>query len=150
MALKGNTSDVHFDYDGSLASARQLWSLAQDARSVDSGRHSAGTDGLANFRGSYADQFISRLSDEDASGSRIAYGLQADANACAVLWKKAMDEQNRRSYARHVEKLKSDRSGWEKTVDFFNGYDAPAAPDGVRTPVPPSFAPTATPVKYPS
>jgi hypothetical protein len=146
--MQANTADVHFDYEGALALARQLYSLADELAGVAQRRQELTEWAKQDFSGACADQFRQRMQDESAESSKVVNGLRADAECCARLWKSAMDEENRRLYARHVDRLKAQRNVLEKVEDFFVGFQYPPEPEPVPQPQPPGFAPTAHFVKY--
>lgn len=148
MGIRANPNNQNFDFDGVLRLARQLWQLADAVGDVNGRRQASANEALVDFSGTYAEQFIERCSDERSSGDRVGQSLRDEAMLCARAWKDAMDEKNRRIHARHVDELKAERSALEKIGDFFTGFDAPARPNGVPTPVPPAFVATASPVRY--
>jgi phosphoglycolate phosphatase-like HAD superfamily hydrolase len=146
--MKGNPRDVVFDYDGALNLARRLWALADEVTGAARRRGELALVAATNFAGAYGDQFSSRMSVEATNMTNVTQGLRADAMAVAGMWKAAMEEENRRIYARHVDDLKSHRSVLEQIGDFFTGFHYPSEPDPVPLPQPPGFAPTAEHVHY--
>lgn len=139
MGLSGNSSDVRFDYEGALRLARTLWSFAEDLESERTSRRSEAMDALRTWRGPFGDQFRDRVADEQTSLASLIAALKSEADLWASAWKEAMDEQNRRLYARRVEAMKEERSRLEKLGDFFTGFDYPPAPAPVPKPGPAMF-----------
>lgn len=148
MSISANRANVHFDFDAALRSARQLWQAAGESTASGARRAGAAGHGEVDFQGRCAEEFGHRRGVEHTSADRIVTGMRADAMLLAKAWKDAMDEQNRRSWARHTNALKEKRSNLAKVGDFFTGFDAPSEPEGVPMPVAPHFAPTAVPVRY--
>lgn len=139
MGLSGNATDVRFDYDGALRLARALWAYAEDLQSEKVARRSEAMDALRTWRGPYGDQFRDRVGDEQTSIASLVAALKTEADLWASAWKQAMDEQNRRLYARKVEQIKEERSRLEKIGDFFTGFDYPPEPAPVPKPGPGMF-----------
>lgn len=139
MGLSGNPSDVRFDYDGALRLARTLWAYAEDLQSAKGARRSEAMDALQAWRGPFGDQFRDRIGDEQTSMASLIAALKTEADLWASAWKQAMDEQNRRLYARRVEQMKEERSRLEKLGDFFTGFDYPPEPAPVPKPAPGMF-----------
>lgn len=142
-------ADLVFDYDGMLALARRLWSLAEEVAAAMAARQGLARPVQAGFAGAYADQFRARLGEEAANTGRLAAAVRSDAALCAQAWQKAMDEQNRRRWARHVQALKKQRSVVQEAWEHFFGTGFPPEPAPVPAPQPPSFAPAAELVSYP-
>lgn len=144
-------SNIAFDFDAALALARQLYTLADQVAGVGATRQSGAEGAGIGFQGSYAQAFATRMANEAASVSAVAGGLRADAHQLASDWKAEMDQENRVRYARHVDALKARRSELDKITEFFvGGFHYPPEPEGVPTPQPPAFAPTAALVAYPA
>jgi len=146
--MKGNTADVVFDYQGALSLARRLWALADEVTHVAGQRRELADSAKTNFMGAYGDQFSSRIGVEGTNLTNVAQGLRNDAMAAARMWKAAMEEENRRLYARHVDEMKSHRSVLQSIGDFFTGFDYPPEPEPVPLPRPPGFASTVEHVHY--
>jgi len=142
-------ADLVYDYDGMLALARQLWSLADEVSSAVGARQRLAGPAQAGFAGPYADQFRRRLGDEETNASQLAAALRSDANLCARAWQQAMDEENRRRWARHTQALKRQRNVVQEAWDHFFGTGFPPEPGPVAQPPPPGFSPTAELVAYP-
>jgi hypothetical protein len=143
VGLSGSSSDVRFDYEGALRLARSLWSFAEDLEAAKGDRRSQAMDALRTWRGPFGDQFRDRVGDEQTSLASLVAALKTEADLWAAAWKQAMDEQNRRLYARMVDRMKAERSTLAKVGDFFTGFDYPPAPAPVRKPTPGSFLATA-------
>lgn len=143
MGASGNYRDVRFDFDGSLRLARSLWAFAEELEGAKGTRRSDAAGALRSWRGPFADELRERLGDEAASLTSLISGLRSDADAWAQAWKNAMDEQNRRLYARRVDEIKAERSNLEKVGDFFTGFDYPPGPSPVAKPAPAMFHATA-------
>ncbi len=142
MGLSGNASDVRFDYDGSLRLARSLWSYAEELETAKGERRVEVLAALRTWRGPFGDQFRDRADDEQTSMASLVAALRTEADQWARAWKEAMDEQNRRLWARKVDQMKEDRSALDKVGDFFTGFDYPPEPAPLATPGPASFFPT--------
>lgn len=143
MGLSGNSSDVRFDYEGALRLARTLWALADELEDAKGARQREVLAALRTWRGPFGDQFRDRAEDEQTSIASLVAALRSDADQWAQAWKMAMDEQNRRLYARKVDQIKKDRSTLDKVGDFFTGFDYPPEPAPVPKPAPAGFYPTA-------
>lgn len=135
----GNTSDVRFDFDGSLRLARSLWAFADELEAGRAARDGAVEVALRSWKGPFGDDFRARASDERQSLGSLIAALRSDADAWAQAWKDATDEQNRRRWARQVEQIKAERSMVEKVGDFLTGFDYPPQPAPVPKPVPGMF-----------
>jgi hypothetical protein len=140
----GNSADVQFDYEGALSLARNLWSFAQDLETAAANRLTSASAALKDWKGAYGDQFATRANNEQTDLATVVAGLRTEADGWAAAWKDAMDEQNRRLYARKVDKMKEDRNLLEKAGDFFTGFDYPPEPSPVSKPTAGGFYATAT------
>lgn len=138
-----------FDFDGALALARQLYALAGSVAAAGARRQALAQTAQRSFRGAFADQFGARMAVELDNFSSVAAGLRQDSEDLAQMWAQAMDNKNRVAYAHHVDALKAKRSELDQIGDWLTGgFHYPPEPAGVCVPQPPSFAPTATPVRY--
>jgi hypothetical protein len=146
--MRGNQADVVFDYEGALSLARRVYSLAVEVANVAQVRGDLAGSAAVGFSGVCAQQFFARTSVEAATCDRFSKGLQMDAMAVAQMWKAAMEEENRRLYARHVDQVKSRRSTLQEIGDALFGFHYPPEPGPVPLPQPPTFAPTAELVRY--
>ena len=139
---------VQFDFEGSLALARQLWALADEVDSADRARESQFDDAMVKWRGAYADEFRNRRETERISKGNVVAGLREDAEAWAQAWASALDQQNRNNRAAAVERVREERNIFEKGWDATFGQDDSdrevPMPEPVRVPIPPRFEPTAT------
>jgi len=142
--MEGNKTDLRFDYQGALNLARQLNTLADQVTSAATKRQTLADTAKKDFIGAYADQFASRMTVEQTNFRAVAKGLRNDA----MMWKNAMDEENRRLYGRHVDDVKNHRSLLDSIGDWFTGFHYPPAPAAVPVPQPPAFKPTAELVHY--
>lgn len=144
-------TDVRFDYDGSLALARRLWSLADELHGVNGKRLGAAEVALWSWQGTYAQQFATRVNEEQASGQRVAFALREEARGWATSWAQAINQQNKRLRGSEVDRVRESRSGMEKFGDRFVGDDSdnqvPLAPVA-SVPQPPHFTPTGSLVVY--
>lgn len=140
----GNSEDVKFDYEGALSLARNLWAYADDIEAAASGRLTSAATALKDWKGAYGDEFAGRANLEQTDLATVVAGLRTEADGWAIAWKDAMDEQNRRLYARKVDKMKDDRSTLGKIGDFFTGFDYPPEPAPVAKPAPAGFYATAS------
>lgn len=143
---------VRFDFAGSLTLARKLWALADHVQSLRGARQVDANLALESWEGRYATEFRSRIETELASLGNVAEGLRAEARAWAWSWKKAMDEQNRRNRAGHVDAVRARRSWLEANVgDRLLGDDSDAQVAAAPTaplPQPPGFQPTCAEMRY--
>ena len=139
----GNAQDVRFDYEGSLQLARELWAYADDLEHAKADRRAEALAALRTWRGPFGDQFRERADDEGPSLASLVAALRTEADQWASAWKQAMDEQNRRLYARRVDQIKAERSALEKLGDKLFGFDYPAPPPPVPKPGPAGFHATA-------
>jgi hypothetical protein len=146
--MKASAANVVFDYSGALDLARRLWALADEVMHVAGQRQALAGAAKTNFIGVYGDQFSSRMEVEETNLTSVAQGLRDDAMAVAGMWKAAMEEENRRRYAHHVEDVKRHRNLLQSIGDFFTGFHYPPEPEPVPLPQPPGFAPTAEHVRY--
>jgi hypothetical protein len=147
--LHGNESDVTFDYVGALSLARRIWALADQVDHTMRARGELSLAARQDFTGTYADQFTRRVSVEAANLTVVVHELHGDAEAFAAAWKREMEEENRRLYARHVDHVKKQRSLVVTLWDDTFGYRYPPPPDPIPQPTPPLFLPTADFVRYP-
>jgi hypothetical protein len=143
VGISANGADVRFDYDGSLRLARALWAFADELEEAKGARQREVLAALRTWRGPYGDEFRDRSHDEQTSIASLVAALRTEADQWAAAWKAAMDEQNRRLYARKVDRMKKDRSTLDKVGDFFTGFDYPPEPPAVPKPAPAGFYPTA-------
>lgn len=139
----GNYADVRFDFEGSLRLARSLWAYADELEAAKGVRRTDADGALRSWKGPYGDEFRERTDEEQQTIRALIAGLRSDADAWAGAWKAAMDEQNRRLYARRVDALKAERSKLEKVGDFLTGFDYPPEPPPVPKPAPAMFHATA-------
>jgi hypothetical protein len=142
-------ADVRFDFDGSLALARRLWRFADELQDLGTGRGNQAEHALTTFTGVYARQFAQRISDEVRDLGVGANELRAAAAAWAQAWASAINEQNRRLFARECDRIESDRSLLDDVKGFFGGHDdLPPQPGELGVPQPPHFAATGSFVRY--
>ena len=146
--MQADKTDLKFDYEGALNLARQLNNLADQLAQAGTTRQGLSDVALKDFIGAYADQFRSRVSVEQANFKAVVQGLRNDAMDLATMWKHAMEEENRRLYARHVDDMKNNRSVLDTIGDWFTGFHYPPEPAPVPLPQPPAFTPTAQLVHY--
>jgi hypothetical protein len=142
-------SDVRFDFTGSLDVARRLWTLAQGLGDLADDRSVAAADALASWQGRFGVEFAERITTEVGDLQRVALDLRGAAQGWAISWTNAMNEQNRRRYARAVERVEDDRGIVDGVVGFFAGHDdLPPEPRELTVPEAPSFAATGAFVRY--
>jgi hypothetical protein len=142
-------ADVRFDYVGSLQLARRLWTLAGDVDTIRSRRVSLAEAALTDWLGQYGTQFAERINSENTQASTIATELRTAAEQWAIRWAEAMNEQNNINYAREVERIKDDRSGWDNFVGGVFGHDdLPPEPPAIDVPTSPSFYATGSLTRY--
>ena len=143
--------DVTFDFSGALILARQLWALADQVDTVMRTRQGLAGEAGVGFSGAYARQFASRVADEAANAATLSVHLRADATECAFGWQQAMEEKNRRRYARRIDHIKRQRSMLQTIWDDLHGFHGYGhEPEPVAQPQPPAFAPTAETARYPT
>jgi hypothetical protein len=140
---------VRFDFDGSLALARRLWSLADDLESLAVRRRNGAERTMIGFTGSYAEQFATRVRNELDELTAAAVGSREAASAWAQSWADAINEQNRRSFAAECDRVRARRDLTDRITGFFTGHDdLPSQPRLLGAPRPPHFHPTGSFVRY--
>ena len=143
---------VQFDFEGSLALARELWAFADEVDTERATRESNFDIASASWRGSYADEFGKRRETERASERAVVVALREDAEAWAKAWAAAMDQQNKNNRVAEVERRSRDRNLLEKAWDSTFGEDdseqSVPMPAPVPVPTAPAFRPTACEVTY--
>jgi hypothetical protein len=137
--------DVPFDFEGVLALCRMLWNLADELDGVETSRLAAATTALTKWEGPFGKEFATRADSENTSATQIVAGLRGDATGWAAAWKTAMDENNRRRWARHHEAWKDDQGFLDH---LFGSEDDTPNPQPVGQPQPPGFAATGSLVNY--
>ncbi|HEU5001253.1 MAG TPA: hypothetical protein VFW71_00545 [Actinomycetota bacterium] len=142
------SKDIVFDYQDALELARELYAVADQLEGTLRARSTQAGEAQAGFSGPHADTFAAWVAREVADGHALAAALRSDAALCAQAWKKAMDDENRVIYGRHVDRLKKQRSGLTTVWEDRFGYHYPPEPDPVPIPQPPVFAETAGFVHY--
>jgi hypothetical protein len=138
-------ADVPFDFEGVLVLCRMLWNLADELDGIKTSRATAATTALTKWEGQFATDFTSRSNTESTTATQISTGLRSDATSWAAAWKSAMDENNRRRWARHHEEWKDDQNFLD---DLFGSTDHTPNPEPVGQPQPPGFAATGSLVNY--
>lgn len=142
-------TDVRFDFDGSLDVARRLWALAGQLDELAAGRRARAEQALATFTGTCAGRFAERIGEEVGQLGTASAELRAVAEAWAEAWASAINEQNRRLFARECARIERSRSLLDDVKGFFTGHDdLPPQPRSLGTPQPPAFAPTGSFVRY--
>lgn len=152
-----STSDVKFDFDGSLQLARRLWAFADDIERLRDQRGSDAVGALREWRGPFSREFRGYAADERASLTKSAAEMRRDAEAWATSYAKAVDQQNNVLYTRELTRVKNERESrdfFEERVDQVQGWlgfeqlrypkEAPPCP----VPRPGGFAPTNRPQLY--
>lgn len=145
MGVHG-ADDIPFDYDGVLVLCRELWSLADELSSLMSKRAGLAATAATSWEGPYKTDFDSRRENEVTPAAQIVSGLRSDAEAWAGQWKAAMDETNRRRWARHHDEWKKDNDGF--LDHLFGATDHTPNPEPVGVPQSPGFAATGSLVSY--
>ena len=144
-----NWNDVRFDYDGSLDLARRLYRLADQLATLGAERHRWGSHALVDWAGPLGVEFADRADIETADLVRIAGELRAAADGWAQAWAGALNQQNRRLFARACDVVRSRRSTMDKVTGFFTGHDdLPPEPFTRPVPTAPHFIPTGTFARY--
>ncbi len=140
---------VVFDFDGSLALARSLWSVADDLDALRVQRGGLADDALVDWLGVFADDFTLRADNEDATATFLVEQLRAEAQGWAVEWQKAMDQENWNRYTLAVERVKADRD-WKDDLGgwLFGHDDLPPTPAAAAVPASPSFTATRSFANY--
>ena len=100
------STDVKFDFDGALPLARKLWQLADDIRTLKTGRASLATTALTTWKGKFADDFTQWQSDEESALDTCETQLRSAAEAWGESYAKAVNEQNMVLYTRKVAEIK--------------------------------------------
>lgn len=141
--------DVRFDYDGSLALARRLWSYADELDRLRAGRHASATSALHDWLGRYGTEFAERTTTDLDDLARVAGDLRGAATGWGAAWAAAINEQNRRIHAREVVRITNARDWRDDVAGFFFGHDdLPPEPRPLGAPQPPWFAPTGSFLRY--
>lgn len=142
-------SDVRFDFGGSLDLARRLWGLADSLDTLANDRALRAREALVGWEGRFGIEFGERVTVDVTDLQRVALDLRGAAQGWAASWATAMNEQNRRRFAREVTRIEGDRSLVDNVVGFFAGHDdLPPEPREVSVPQAPSFAATGSFVHY--
>lgn len=135
--------DVRFDYEGSLALARRLWDLADRLDTLGVARNRWGIEALVEWEGRLGDQFADRIDSETSGCARLSADLREAANQWAQAWADALNQQNRRLYARAVHRIRDDRGIVDSIIGGLFGHDdLPPEPSLRSTPIAPAFLPT--------
>ena len=147
------TSDIRFDFEGSLALARQLWTLADTISDLSNSRRDMAANAAREWKGPLGKEFRERIVDDRNDLLRDAQQLRLGAMAWAEAYAKSVDEQNTRSYTREharVAKLREDRSVLKDVVAAIGFDDLPLPKAQPKCPVPksPNFAATGSVKKY--
>lgn len=144
-----NWNDVRFDYDGSLELARRLWQLAEELDVLLGERGRWASHALVDWAGPLGVEFADRTDTETVDLARIAGELRAAAERWAQAWAAALNQQNRRLFARACDVVRSRRSTVSKVTGWFTGHDdLPPEPRWRTTPAAPRFLPTGTFARY--
>ncbi len=147
--MDANWSDVRFDYPNSLVLARRLWEVADELDALATQRRLAGTEALVDWLGPLGVEFAARIDTETRDLGRLAGELRAGAHGWAQAWANALNEQNRRLFARACEVVRSRRSSVDRFVGFFAGHDdLPPEPYHRPPPTAPRFLPTGAFARY--
>lgn len=137
--------DIQFDFEGSLVLARQLWAMAEDARSTMTGRGRLAQEALSTWLGPHGVDFADRVTSEGRQIDAMYTDLRRAADGWAICWKEAMDEQRRIDHARECERIRNSRSLVDSIKGGIFGHDdLPPAPLPVGIPQGPGYAPTAS------
>lgn len=142
-------ADVKFDFDGSLSLARRLWRFAGELDDLAGARLSEAEQALTTFTGTFADEFAHRVTHEVRDLGVASDELRALANAWAQAWASAINEQNRRLFARECDRIESRRDLVDHFRGFFGGHhDLPPQPRECGVPRPPHFPATGSFVRF--
>lgn len=145
MAYNG-AEGVRFDFDGALALARNLWTMADELEGQAAAMGEAGMTALSGWLGPYGTEFLGRRDVEHDSFGIVVQGLRAEAITWGQGWAGAVNEANRRRRAAAVAAEQANRSMMEKVADAMvhgDDSDRQIAPVvEVSPPQPPSFAAT--------
>jgi hypothetical protein len=142
-------ADIRFDWDGSLSLARRLWTFADELDDLATSRRNRAEQALTTWSGVYGTEFAQRISDELQDLELAAGELRAAATAWGQAWASAINEQNRRLFARECDRIEGDRGFLDDVKGFFGGHDdLPPQPQEHGVPQPPYFAATGSLVRY--
>lgn len=140
---------VHFDFDGSLALAFELYRLGGEINDLRDARSGKADTALDGWLGAFADDFLTRKGTEFQSSTEVASLLQSEANAWATQWKYAMDQENNNRWARECDRVRDNRSMASRFVGHFAGHDdLPNRPREAMMPAAPYFTATRTFASY--
>ena len=136
-------NDVRFDYDGSLDLARRLWQFAERLDGLGAARHEWAGVALLGWEGRFGSEFAGRVDSEFGDLHRLSADLRGAALGWAQAWANAVNQQNRRLYARAVHHTRQQRSLVDRFIGQFTGHDdLPPEPYVRATPTAPHFTPT--------
>ena len=134
--------DIQFDFAGSLRVARELWALADQLSTTMSARETAGAHAATDWLGPHHDDFVGRMRVERTNVDGAAPQLRSAAQAWAVQWQQAMDQQNQILMAREWDSRHGD---WLHNHSFGilgSGPKRPPDPVPAALPSAPDFSPT--------
>lgn len=142
-----NSQNVNFAFDLALATARDLWSLAQDVRSLQFQRVGAAVGARTDWSGPKRDDFDAKMTQEGTDATTVADSLIALACTFAQAWAEARGQQDRINFARYVQHEIEDDNWAEDTVEHFTGEnDYGPPPENPEPPEGPDFDPTRQPI----
>ncbi len=134
--------DIEFDFAGSLRVARELWALADLLSTKMTARETAGAHASTDWLGPHHDDFVTRMRVERINVDGAAPQLRSAAQAWAVQWQQAMDQQNQILMAREWDSRHGD---WLHDHSFGilgSGPKRPPDPVPAALPSAPDFSPT--------
>lgn len=139
-----SSTDVVFDYEGSLALARKLWALADELEQVRTQRIRWADHALESWKGKFAIRFRNRVLGRDSTElTKMVDSLRQGARQWGVAFAKAVDEQNLVLYTRETNRVsvvREERSLLEDTIALFHDdLKLPRKPEPCTIPSPPGF-----------
>lgn len=139
---------VVFPFYQALPAAKALWQLAQSiVNDVEPARQKAAVTAMDQFRGNYAQQFVSRMSTSGSNARTVAQDIEQAALNVAQAWADAQHQQQLYCYYAMVQDKRDNRNVLQEVGDWIGGdhadYGSPPAPPEV--PAAPSFAETCVP-----
>jgi hypothetical protein len=146
--MAATAEKVNFPFSLALPAARSLWQLAQSIlNDVEPARQRAAATGVQEFRGTYAQQFVSRMRTSASNARTVAQDLEQAALNIAQAWADAQHQQQLYCYYAMVKEQRDNQSVLQDIGNWISGdhtnYGSP--PAAPQVPAPPYFNETSVP-----